>query len=127
MGRLFIDNEHDDVDDSIYYYCRCCKETHNNNVEVASAIRCTCIECEGEKGFYLVFLAISPNNVILGDNPRRMDIFPDTENKFILLDTSGDIGAGRDVYCRCCGVLLGHVLVYHPLYEKLFFIKKNAV
>ena len=60
MGRLFIDNEHDDTDLTKYYYCRCCKHVHNNNVEFGSGSKCTAIEQ------YKVFIKKHPNfNIFL--------------------------------------------------------------
>ena len=140
MGRLFIDNDHDDVDEHKYYYCRCCKHTHNNNVEFGSGSKCTAIECEsGEasSSSYLVFLDISFNNIEVNthDQVALVEIHPDLENKFILLDLDpvpfpGQCGAVREINCRCCRQFMGYVLVNHPMhtfYEKLFFIKRDAV
>jgi len=137
MGRLFIDNEHDDTDLTKYYYCRCCKHVHNNNVEFGSGSKCTAIECESERGSYLVFLDISFNNIVVNtaDQVALIELYPNLENKFIMLDLDpvplpGQCGAAREINCRCCGQFMGYVLVYHPVhtfYEKLFFIKKNTV
>ena len=83
MGRIFIENEHNQK----YYYCKNCE---NYDIEIAPSNKCTSIECS-----YNVFFDISFNNI-------NIDLHPNNENKFVLLDIDPVMkgGIGKYFYCK---------------------------
>jgi hypothetical protein len=95
MGRIFIENEHNQK----YYYCKNCK---NCDIEIAPSNKCTSIECESIKCSYNVFFDISFNNINFYDECINIDLHPNNENKFVLLDIDPVMkdGIGKYFYCK---------------------------
>jgi len=131
MGQLFIENDHD-YNTQKYYYCKTCKTLNKYDIELCSANKCTTIECESINNSFNVFLDISFNNINFYDECIKIELHPNNENKFILLDVDPVIagGLGKYFYCKYCLSILGIVCVYHCLYdtyERMFFLNKDKI
>ena len=131
MGNLFIENEND-YDLERHYYCKCCRELNKYNIEICSANMRSDIECESEDSLYLLFLNISFNNIYFAKEYTHLELHPNNEHKFIIVDldpVSGG-GLGRHIFCKYCMSQLGIACVFHNLYntyERTFFLSKDRI
>ena len=127
MGNLFIENEHE-YDLEKHYYCKCCKVHNNNHIEICSTYRRSNVECETIGETFSLFLDISFNNINVDEKFINIEIHPNNEHTFIILDLEPveGRGIGRNIYCKYCFSNLGIVCIFHfnyKTYEKTFFMK----
>ena len=131
MGNLFIENEND-YDLEKHYYCKCCKELNKYTIEICSTSRRSNVECESLDTSYLLFLNISFNNITFADEYTKLELHPDSEYKFLIVDldpVSGG-GLGRYIFCKYCMSQLGIVCVFHNIYntyERTFFLSTKKI
>ena len=132
MGYFFIDNEHD-YDVARHYYCSCCKEHYNKDVEIATCSKCTSLTWQTLNDECHVITSINRSNIVFDDDHyKKIDIHPGTDEKFALLDLDpvSPFGIIIPIECRICSSELGWLVATHVVYENytgLNIIKKKKV
>ncbi len=132
MGYFFIDNEFD-YDVLQHYYCKCCKEQYQKDVEIATCSKCTSLTWQTTYDECHVMTMVNRNNVIFDDyNYKKIDIHMGIDEKFALLDLDPvtPFGVIVPIECRICFSELGWVVATHVIYENfrgMNIIKKKNV